>query len=208
MGFLHTYNLKDFIDKYNLTMYYESGVGTGTGFKYAKTFNFKKFFGSEIAQGRLEPLIEEFKNDSTVDLYWGNSIYHLQLVLNENPNENFLFWLDGHYPAENYNNGTIEELLPLKKELEIIFNHSGNNVVIIDDLRIYEDADYEGGRLPEWAVGDKTGFNIPDRYNQERSLQHEGYLILTPKELKIEEPIETEPEKPVVKKGKKPTNKK
>ncbi len=39
--------------------------------------------------------------------------------------------------------------------------------------------------LPDWAVGDKSGLNIPDKYEQTRLLRHEGYLVLTPKEVKV-----------------------
>ncbi len=185
MGYLEIFNLKEYVDKHNLSMYFESGVGTGTGFRYAKKSNLKKFFGVEVVEERANALIEEFKNDKTVSIYAGKSVYFLETILKDNPNENFLFWLDGHYPGEVYSNMDISELLPLKKELELIFNHNGSHVIIIDDLRIYEDAPYEAGLLPDWAVGDKSGLNIPDKYEQTRLLRHEGYLILTPKEVKV-----------------------
>jgi len=216
MGYLQTFALTELINKYNLKFYFESGVGTGTGFRYAKEHNFEKYFGVEIVEDRAKGLIEEFKNDKNVEIYWGKSVGFLEKVLNDNPGQNFLFWLDGHYPGEIYNGANIEELLPLKKELELIFKHDGNHVVLIDDLRIYEDAPYESGLLPDWAVGDKSGLSIPDMYEQVRSVQHEGYLILTPKELKIvnsqtEEspiPVDTKLEEPVVKKTKKSISKK
>lgn len=206
MGVLQTFDLKDYIEKYNLGMYYESGISGGSGFRYAMQFNFKKLFGSEIVEGRIDHLIEEFKQNENIELYCGKSVDHLKKVLNENPNENFLFWLDGHYPGEKFDGASIEELLPLKKELEIIFNHAGNHVILIDDLRIYEDAAYEAGQLPDWALGDKTGIQVSEKYNQEKLLKNEGYLILTPKEIKS--PIEEKPVQKLEKKIKKSTTKK
>ena len=103
-----------------------------------------------------EKLIEEFKDDPAVELFSGDSVLYLEQILQKYPNDNFLFWLDGHYPGEIYNGLNGDYLLPLKKELDIIFRHNGNNVITIDDLRIYEDTlSYENGPLPENTFGDK-----------------------------------------------------
>lgn len=182
MGYLQTFDLNEYIGRFNLSMYFESGLYQGAGFRYARSFEFKKYFGAEIIKNRADQLIEEFKNDSKVELYSGSSVDYLNQVLQKYPKENFLFWLDGHYPGEIYEDMAIDELLPLKRELDIIFKHEGNNVIIVDDLRIYEDAEYENGLLPEHTVGDKTGLIVPDKYSQIKLLRHEGYLILTPKE--------------------------
>jgi hypothetical protein len=208
MGYLQTFALAELIGKYGLEIYFESGAGTGTGFRYAKEHSFEKYFGVEIVEDRAKDLIKEFKDDKSVEIYWGKSVNFLEKVLAGNPGKNFLFWLDGHYPGEKYSGANVEELLPLKKELELIFKHDGKHVIIIDDLRIYEDAAYESGVLPDWAVGDKSGLSISEAYEQKRLLQHEGYLILTPVTEVISEIIEEKPIKKNERNIKKPTTKK
>lgn len=183
MGSLKTFDLDKYIDKYNLTMYYESGVSTGESFRYARKFKFKKYFGSELLPEYGLPLVDEFQYDPAVEIFVGDSVECLKKLLKDYPGENFLFWLDAHYPnhySQDYSNISIEQMLPLKRELDSIYAHGGNNVIIIDDLRIYENGPYSNGALPDDTPGDNSGIEVPGNFKFEKLLSDEGYLIIYP----------------------------
>jgi hypothetical protein len=99
-----------------------------------------------------------------------------------------LFFLDAHLPGWYYgwppnNNFEHDVNFPLEKELDIIFSKRSQykDVIICDDLRIYEDNSYEGGI---WAdrltVSDKLNSDFLSKYNRKVSKFYadEGYVLL------------------------------
>ena len=121
-----------------------------------------------------------------------------------------MFWLDAHFPGaeeglNDYNDESREIYrLPLEKELEIISKRTGvyNDVIIIDDLRIYENGDFESGNLPSninrpSTPGVKFIYDLFEKTHEIlRCYKHEGYLILLPKKspdrLKLNDIVITE----------------
>ena len=105
-----------------------------------------------------------------------------------------LFWLDAHYPGADVGlAGYADEAdaslrLPLREELEQIARHrAGRDVILIDDLRIYETGDWDDGPLPPDAPGNPT----PGGADWMRALfagthravtvnRDQGYLMLLP----------------------------
>ena len=89
-----------------------------------------------------------------------------------------------------YDSENAEEVrLPLVKELQTISESRKKfkDVIIVDDLRIYEDGPYKNGNVPEDALP-KMNRNISFVYNYfERShivlkcYLDEGYILLLPK---------------------------
>jgi hypothetical protein len=106
-----------------------------------------------------------------------------------------LFWLDAHYPGAgfglaNYDADIDEsERLPLRRELLMIANYrNGRDVILIDDLRIYESGKYEDGPLPPDAPGHpvENGADwIRDMFAEtHKSItieRDQGYLLLVPR---------------------------
>ena len=113
-----------------------------------------------------------------------------------NNNDKVFFFLDAHFPGEvssNFNGYDKESFdrtsLPLEDELKLIksIRPETNDIIVVDDLRIYEDADYESGNLPtdfqdlpEKIRNIDFAQNIFDTRIIQKLLFGEGYLLITP----------------------------
>ena len=106
---------------------------------------------------------------------------------------NTLFWMDAHFPGADFGLSSygdekdMDKRLPLKKELETIAagRDVSNDVIVIDDLRIYEDGPFETGNWDERTKygGDGIGF-IEEMFEKThyigRSYNAQGSVILFP----------------------------
>ena len=106
---------------------------------------------------------------------------------------NTLFWMDAHFPGADFGLSSygdekdMDKRLPLKKELETIVagRDVSNDVIVIDDLRIYEDGPFETGNWDERTKygGDGIGFIediFEDTHYIGRSYNAQGSVILFP----------------------------
>jgi hypothetical protein len=192
MGALYQHNVLDYINKYNLINYVETGTGSGECLSHALTFNFNKLCSVEIYPQIFKEVSEKFK-DTKAEIFLGNSYEVLPKII-ENLEGNTLFFLDAHFPGadfhyESYNSTKdYNTRLPLEKEVESICKSKdiSKDVFIIDDLRVYEDNDYSDGNWPlrKEAGGDGIVFiynSFSETHNIERDLRFQGFLIITPK---------------------------
>lgn len=194
MGALNRFNLKEIIANYGIENFVETGTLWGDSVAFALNFNFKKIISVEIIPKIAAKTQERFTSVENVEIIPSDSETalntHLPLL-----KENILFWLDAHFPGADakmakYEDGDDSEYrLPLFKELLCIKNHRPNftDVILIDDLRIYEDGRFENGLVPESAKP-KCNRNIDFIYqyfNQThyifKSYKDEGYILLFPK---------------------------
>ena len=116
---------------------------------------------------------------------------------------NTLFWLDAHFPGADIgltsygDEKDMDKRLPLQKELETIVESRDvkNDVIVIDDLRIYEDGPFEGGNWDERTKygGDGIDF-IEDLFGDThyvvRSYTAQGSVILLPLTHEVENEVE------------------
>ena len=196
MGELFIHDILNYIARYNLDTFIETGTGKGTGLNYASKYPFKDLYSIEIIKELYDECVHKFAQDPRIHLINNDSINGLIEILEKlTTNNRVLFWLDAHFPGadfkfNNYFHRSDEPdiHMPLEKEIEIIYNTRKDckDVYIIDDLRIYEDNDYE---LGSWDLKPKLGKPnidfITNKYkkthNISRDLRHQGFLILTPK---------------------------
>lgn len=196
MGALYQHDVNSYITKYNLEYYVETGTGEGTCLEHALKFNFIKLFSVEIYKQIFESANNKFKNIDNCKILLGNSYEVLPDILKD-IDKNTLFFLDAHFPGADFHYETYTSVkdydtrLPLKKELETIVNNKNikNDVFIIDDLRVYEDGNYTDGNWPlrKEAGGDGIDFiyNIfSETHNIDKDLRYQGFLIITPKNVK------------------------
>lgn len=192
MGAIYQHDVPEYIEKYNLENYVETGTGVGDCLQHALKFDFKKLISVEIYPKVFEGAVNKFK-DTKAEVLLGNSYEVLPSILN-NLEGNVLFFLDAHFPGadfhyETYNSTTdYDTRLPLEKEVRTIKQHrdTTKDVFIIDDLRVYEDNNYSDGN---WALKSQVGGDgidfifelFQDTHNIERDLRHQGFLIITPK---------------------------
>lgn len=191
MGVIYFFNLNDFIQRYKLNVFIESGTGEGDGIDYATRFPFKKIYSIEYVDEVANRAESRFK-DERVRIIQGDSSTWLRRVLPLLEGDRILFWLDAHFPGLDHTkenkimNVSKEINTPLENELRAIKSSRPNNkdVIIIDDLRIYIKGDYE---LGNHTLGEPVGnidfvYNLfSETHNIEICNSHTGYLILFPK---------------------------
>lgn len=193
MGSLHDFSsnckpVKKLRIDYNCNVFVETGCFRGNSLSYALGQGFERLYSCDIDQEMIDYCNNSFKNNKNLTIYKNTSTEFLQEVLQHLKNDRILFYLDAHLPEHDKNNGEILTdsplNFPLQKEIEIIneLRPNSSDVIICDDLRIYEDGPFVGGN---WSK--RLEFNIPSifdfldkyNYNIEKFYSCEGYLLLT-----------------------------
>ena len=197
---INEYSLSDLVSKYEISEFIETGTGLGDTIDYCLDKGFSKITSIEIHEEIAEKARDRFKetgeNLNITNIINGDSVSVLQEIT-PSLDTNTLFWLDAHFPgvdfkyAEFGDEKDVDKRIPLQKELEIIVANKDvtNDIFLIDDLRIYEDGNYEAGN---WDLRDTYGANSLDFvYNQigkthtiHKFYKHQGFLICLPKKEK------------------------
>jgi len=195
MGSISRFSLNRIAKEYDISYFVETGTWKGDGVAYALKAPFKRIISIEIVPGIAKTAKERFKPDQKVEIIEGDSVAVLAREL-AGLNGNCLFWLDAHFPGadegvKKYDAEEDEDLrLPLEKEIVVIKNTrpTYNDVLIIDDLRIYEDGPYENDNAPADTLpkGNRSIDFIFKQFESShiilKSYLDEGYLLLFPKE--------------------------
>lgn len=185
MGSLNTFNsiknISNLIDENNINVFVETGCYRGNTLSFALQLGFKKLYSCDIDLESADYCRNEFSQDARLRIDHKPSNTFLSDLMPELENEeSVLFFLDAHLPDMET---TTDVSLPLEEELDIIWAARSNkkDIIVIDDLRIYEENDYTGGN---WSDRDKYGSPTLDflskyGYNVEKFLLEEGYIYLT-----------------------------
>jgi len=197
MGNLSFHNVQEYIDKYNCTIFVETGTGIGNGLSFALNFPFKQIYSIELNSKLHAHCVERFKNEPKCKLIHDNSINGLHEALAEiSANQNILFWLDAHFPGADYNlncytDEQFEDIirLPLLYEIHTIFSYRPLNkdVFIIDDWRMYENGQFDSGNIDRqlYNINNDCAEEIAKHFKQTHhrivDYHHEGYFIAIPK---------------------------
>jgi hypothetical protein len=200
MGELYIHELNPYIEKYKCTVFVETGTGVGTGVSYALQHDFKKLYSIEYMAQLYEKCKKSFV-DKRLNLIHSDSLTGLEEILNKTDEEEVMFfWLDAHFPGADFHFNSYDHLkdqpelhMPLKEEVKLIkeMRPQGRDVIFIDDLQIYEDGPFE---LLNQDFKDKYGDLGTEFINEafakthdfSRDYRHQGFLIITPKELENE----------------------
>ena len=183
------------VNKFNLNYLVETGTGGGETLSHVKNLDFKLIQSCEIEPTQYEKLKQTF-NQHNIKLWNGDSTSTLKSMLDvlDGP---ALIYLDAHFPGAGYVRTefksdlyTIDETLPLEKELKVIskWEHGKDSVIVVDDLRIYKSGNYEGGDWPEreQLFGNLDYSFLYNTLNQTHeateTLAHQGGMIYTPKQ--------------------------
>src|SRR5690606_16356901 len=119
---------------------------------------FDKVESVEIVPELAQKCRERFSGNDKVIIHQSDSVTALQQRLPQIKG-NILFWLDAHFPGadaglQSYEGEAENIRLPLEEELRTIasLRKKNRDVFILDDLRIYEDGNYENGNVPADAL--------------------------------------------------------
>lgn len=196
MGSLMRFKLDDFVEKFGLQAFIETGTARGDSVAYAQgRAEFASIWSCEIEPLLAAGAVCRFNDDPRVSIFRMESGRFIDLVARADLPPAF-FWLDAHYPGAGFGLKEYDdqatpdsERLPLARELAAIRSRRpGRDVILIDDLRIYEAGDYEDGPLPPGTPGTPTPNGadwIRDMFSATHDaktvLRDQGYLVLLPK---------------------------
>lgn len=189
MGSLSNFNdtcvkLTALKQKYNINVFVETGCFKGNTLRYCSGLGFDRMYSCDIDQ----EMIDHCKDISpTLELFHGTSIDFLEQLLPKLDSDRILFYLDAHLPEHDKNNGEkwVESDLnfPLQEELKIInkYRKEKSDVIICDDLRIYEYGPFEGGNWDKRKYFETLDLKFISDYNyiMNKFYSQEGYILLT-----------------------------
>ena len=199
MGSLRAFDLPAMIAHFGCRYLFETGTGVGEGVAYALQFPFERIFSVEIHPDVAATARDRFAGDPRVEILTQSSEAALLEVLPRISGDGpVLFWLDAHFPGADYGFASYSDVadhdlrLPLARELDAIgrLRYPSRDLVLVDDLRIYEDAAYEKGPMPaslQTLPPDLRNVDFAFRppwsetHDAQRFLKDNGYLVLTPK---------------------------
>ena len=207
MGLLREHKLTDYIDRYNLKYYFETGTGKAECLEYALRYPFEEYWTVDIDEDLIEESFNKFKNMSkNINLLIGKSTEILDEYIPQIPKESpTLFYLDAHFPGADFQKCTYEESIrehkkdafPLEEEVDVILEKRdiSKDVFIIDDLVLYEEGDFECLKVGcVWEYGwlqEELDLKTDSKFLYEKfekthdfkkDLRSQGYLIITPKQ--------------------------
>ncbi len=197
MGKISAFRLNFFLSMFHCNVCVETGTGAGDGLKFAARHKgFERLYSCEI-----EPVLyEKVKHleSSRIHIMNCKSDEFLQtLAAMLEPDDICLFWLDAHFPGADFGlksyeaEANIDTRLPLKSELKVLKSQRdlSRDVLIIDDLRIYEKGPFGAGNVPERYLPaiprnldwEEVQNMFSGSHAAVRDYRHEGYFILVPK---------------------------
>jgi hypothetical protein len=195
MGSLYFFNLPLLMQKHGVRAFIETGTGYGFGVYEAQRHPFEIIVSIEIMAAEVERLKPAFAGDPRVNLFAGPSAEVLRQVLPQIPMP-IVFWLDAHFPGAHHKDMSYDAVqenemrLPLQSELQVIKDLRGDrrDVILIDDLRIYERDNFEWGNMSDAGLEHVAQYDsnflysiFQDTHEAQRFLNHSGYLALLPK---------------------------
>ena len=191
------YASTEYIRKYGLTTFVETGSYLGDSIAYAIASGFKNIHSCDIGPMYHKICTDRFPDKNIV---LADSITFLSGLL-INMEEPSLFWLDAHYPAW-FHLMTLEQETPLTrfplfKEMELVKTLKKGyekDVIICDDIRVLRSPDNPMYNTADnintnTAAGDlyvdtdyKAFMNFfADTHDTTLVMQREGSMIFTPK---------------------------
>lgn len=186
--------LQDVISYFNIYNYVETGFGDGTSLKDVYNVSPQlKFYGIDLDLSMCDRLANSDLG-SVVKIYNGYSKDQFIPLLDDLNDDPTLFWLDAHFPNSDYHGVPYNsepddsKRIPLKIELEILKNKRdiSKDVIIMDDLRIYVDRNYEAGSWEFRAAAGADGYEfieeiLDDTHLLLENYKDQGYLLAFPR---------------------------
>jgi len=201
MGILHRFDLVNIREKRNINTFIETGTLHGEGVDFALHSGFTKVISIDIDENIVNLARAKYKNNDKVEILLGNSTDVLKEICPK-INEPVIFWLDAHFPgvdsphASEFKDVPREIKVPLEYELQIIKERNMPDVIICDDLWVYEDWKTSTGTFNEHCKahghnlrredfntdGLLDGFEdmFKNTHNMSKHYFEQGYLVFTP----------------------------
>jgi hypothetical protein len=130
--------LRAYRDRFNLRHLVETGTFTGKTVDAMKN-DFTTIHSVEIDKRLHRDAANMFRKFKHIKIMLGDSKDVLPLIMKEKTGP-ALYWLDGHYSWGITSKG--EKVTPIMEELKTVLSHFNNDVILIDDARLFAREDY------------------------------------------------------------------
>jgi hypothetical protein len=201
MGAVAFFDLTALIRRYGLRYFIETGTGHGDSLAHAARVTapgFEALRSCEIEPWLWHAMCERFSKEPRIRVFNQKSENFLTLACQMLPVDHpVLFWLDAHFPGADYGIHAYGDepdpnvRLPLVRELDIIARErpAAKDVILVDDLRIWLDDDFEHGPLPPdvkpFCPAERSIDFVHDIFQATHNIRtfrnHEGYLMIVPR---------------------------
>jgi len=191
MGSLSRFDIEGLKRDYNLSSFVETGTFEGDAVEMASQTSFFPIFSIELVPKYWDLSVKRFSGkEDSINILLGSSKERLPDII-PNIQGSALWWLDAHLPSLcGMRVDSIEDKFPLETELRFMAasRDLSKDVIIIDDLRIYEEGPFKAGNSPKIYTFYQSGAGfIEDILGKThictKMYEDEGYVVCTPKEV-------------------------
>ena len=148
MAPLNAYNLLR-LKKQN-SIFVETGTHVGSSLNVALSVGYKKIYSVEFDEAYYNKAKQQFKNNSNVFLYYGDSATELGKMLLDISEPSTIF-LDAHFCGIHSDTGLSDIWIPVTNELKAIKKYAQpDSVIIIDDLMAMDNTHFDMN-TKKWA---------------------------------------------------------
>ena len=190
----HPVKLKQMLQEFQISNFVESGTGDGSSMdKVLLTEVVDNSYGVELDDELYSNLEKKYKGLDYVHLYKGYTEDRFDEVLSKLDGSPTLWWLDAHFPGAYYGDAgygaeeDIDKRLPMEKELKIMVQNRdlSNDIIFMDDLRVYVDRDFVAGSWPQRKLYGADGYDFVEQLIGDTHIliEHhgdQGYLLAFP----------------------------
>jgi SAM-dependent methyltransferase len=201
MGSMLRFNLRHLRKLFNLQRLVETGTGRGDSLAWAVRSGFSELHSVELAETLYQSSLKRFADFPQVHLQQGASASFLAKVGAGGTALPALYFLDAHFlGGADFGLTTYAESArdpgsyPLLDELDALLTHDlTGSVIIMDDVRMYFDGDFQTGICPEFARRWEERPALLELVERLRETHEsyllrddDGYLVLAPKGVQID----------------------
>ena len=190
----HPVKLKKMLQDFDIQNFVESGTGDGSSMdKVLLTGRKLSAYGVELDEELYKNLEKKYDMLGYVALYKGYTEDQFVRVMEDLDDSPTLFWLDAHFPGADYGDASygaeedIDKRLPMEKELRVMKENRdlSNDIIFMDDLRIYVDRPFVAGPWPQRKLYGGDGYDFVEEIIGETHIliEHhgdQGYLLAFP----------------------------
>lgn len=127
--------LRNAAKRYDLHFLVETGTYKGDTVRALRN-DFRLIYSIELDKALYNKAIDRCQGQPNARLLQGDSSTVLPQVLSQLNGERVLFWLDAHYSGGGTAAGDMET--PIIRELNLVLARAGWGVILVDDLREFE----------------------------------------------------------------------